>query len=592
MTAVTASEFVRIGEYLAVLRREKWRALAVATVIAAVAATLAMIWPPTYRSTATILIEEADIPAGLVPSTVSAFASERIEAIQQRIITTANLANIINKYNLYAEEQKTAPLTRIVEQMRSSIQLSLVSTDTVPKGGRDTRAAIAFTLSFDGDSPRTVQEVTNELASLFLSESQRDRDQRASGTTSFLEAESRRLHADVQALEAKIGEFRTEHTGYLPEDRTLNTQLLDRTENQLLDLSRQMQTLRERQGIVRTQLAGTPQYLPLPADRAMLSPAEQLASLQVRRAAMSARYGAKHPDVVALDRQIAAFSASGVASSPDSTALTLRIQTLQAELQTARQRYGAKHPDALKLERELAAARVQLGAVPAAPALQPGATNPDYLQLQAEFAGINGEIRAILDQQQLVEQKREKLEERVLTGPTVERDYVALKREYDTALAKYLDVRSKAAEAELTQSLETQRMGQTLTLIEPPIEPTAPIKPNRRAILAIGLLAAIVGGIITGVLHDAADERVHGWRQLAAISGQTPFAIVPFIRTDEDRRRARRAALLQSLGVLSLLAASSLFYVNSFVMPLDALWADVAEHFNLWTDTAGLPAGR
>jgi len=313
----------------------------------------------------------------------------------------------------------------------------------------------------------------------------------------------------------------------------------------------------------------------------LLSPADQLASLQAKHLELSARYGAKHPDVVAIDRQIDALKSGHASVGVDASVLKQQVLDLQAALQVARQKYGAKHPDALKQERELKAAQEQLATMPVEVAAAPqSVSNPDYVQLQIELASINGELEAAMAQQQATEDKKAKIEERVLRGPSVERDYVALKRDYDAAVAKYLDVRSKEAEAELTKNLETQKMGETLTLIEPPILPTAPIKPNRRAIIAIGLLAAIAGGIVAGVLHDAADGRIHGWRQLAAVSGQTPFAVVPVIRTVFDRRRRRQVIWLQGLlGVV--LAAAILFFVNSFVMPFDLLWGDLASRFGL-----------
>jgi hypothetical protein len=255
-------------------------------------------------------------------------------------------------------------------------------------------------------------------------------------------------------------------------------------------------------------------------------------------------------------------------------------------LQKARQRYGAKHPDTLKLERELRAAQDQLAAAP--PVAPQSASNPDYVQLQVELSSLNSELDAALVQQRATEDKKAKMEERLLKAPTIERDYVALKRDYDTAVAKYLDLRSKTAEAELTQNLENKRMGETLTLIEPPAAPLAPIKPNRLAILAVAVLAAVAGGITAGVLHDAADGRIHGWRQLAGICGQTPLAVVPFIRTANDRRRGKRVILLELL-LLLLLCAAALAYVNAAVVPLDMVWAGLAGRLGLAQDTgAGL----
>ncbi|HEV8390013.1 MAG TPA: Wzz/FepE/Etk N-terminal domain-containing protein, partial [Dongiaceae bacterium] len=66
-------------DVLGALRRRKWIGLAIA--VFGVAATVAIVktWPATYQSTATILIEEPDVPADLVKSTVSTFANDRLQ---------------------------------------------------------------------------------------------------------------------------------------------------------------------------------------------------------------------------------------------------------------------------------------------------------------------------------------------------------------------------------------------------------------------------------------------------------------------------------------------------------------------------------
>src|SRR5262249_34035632 len=154
------------------------------------------------------------------------------------------------------------------------------------------------------------------------------------------------------------------------------------------------QTLRERQGIIRAQLSRTPTHLPT-TDRTALSPTDQLALLQTKRMELSARYGAQHPDVLAIDRQIDALKSESASGGLDATALRQQVQDLQAALQAARQKYGAKHPDTLRLERELKSAEDQLSATPmpvAAPTQSP--SNPDYIQLQVELASINGELEA------------------------------------------------------------------------------------------------------------------------------------------------------------------------------------------------------
>src|SRR5262245_2002880 len=96
-----------IGDYLAIFNRQKWRMLMVAAAIVTVSAVVVAYWPATYRSTATILIREADVPPELVTSATTVFADERVQAMQQRVTTSQNLAAIIEKLNLYPDERST-----------------------------------------------------------------------------------------------------------------------------------------------------------------------------------------------------------------------------------------------------------------------------------------------------------------------------------------------------------------------------------------------------------------------------------------------------------------------------------------------------
>ena len=59
-----------LSEYLSGFKRRKKPALATAAVLLLIAAVVGFVWPPTYRSSATILIEEQEIPADLVRSTI------------------------------------------------------------------------------------------------------------------------------------------------------------------------------------------------------------------------------------------------------------------------------------------------------------------------------------------------------------------------------------------------------------------------------------------------------------------------------------------------------------------------------------------
>ena len=71
-----------LKDYFNMLRRRK-RVLAITWLIVVVIfILLAFLWPPTYRSQSIILIEQQDIPAELVQTTITSYAQQRIEEIK------------------------------------------------------------------------------------------------------------------------------------------------------------------------------------------------------------------------------------------------------------------------------------------------------------------------------------------------------------------------------------------------------------------------------------------------------------------------------------------------------------------------------
>ena len=181
--------------FSAVKRRARPMALAFGLVFGA-AALAALLWPPTYRSSGTILIEQQEVPTDFVRSAVTSYADQRVQMISQRVMTSANLLGIIDKYKLYPADRDKVARETLVDRMRDDIGLHMISADVVdPRAGRTTKATIAFSVSFDSRSAPTAAQVANELTTLYLSENVETRKQLAADTAGFLKDESERLGA-------------------------------------------------------------------------------------------------------------------------------------------------------------------------------------------------------------------------------------------------------------------------------------------------------------------------------------------------------------------------------------------------------------
>ena len=126
-------------------------------------------------------------------------------------------------------------------------------------------------------------------------------------------------------------------------------------------------------------------------------------------------------------------------------------------------------------------------------------------------------------------------------------------------------------EAQLSQSLETERKGERFTLIEPPELPEKPLKPNRMAILFLGVMFSIAGGVGTVAVSESMDNTVRGGRVLTGLMKLPPLGTIPYIETTEDVRKRRRRRRLLGVTILASVIAA-VMAVHFLFKPLDVLW--------------------
>lgn len=574
-----AEESLRLSDYLAILKR---RARLLGWTIGVVLFTtvlLVLLLPSFYRSTATILIEQQEIPSDLVRSTVTTYADQRLQVISQLVMTSTNLMSVIRKFNLYPALQEREPREVLVARMRKDIKMSLISADVVdPRVGRPIQATIAFSVSYENRSPDLAQKVTNELTTLYLNENLKSRTNSARETSEFLSEEAEKLRLQIVDLEAKVAVFKRKNLNQLPENSQLSMQILDRTEREIDDVDREIRTLEERKIYLEAQLVQINPNAPLyteTGDR-VLAPAGRLKSLEAREMSMTALYSPTHPDLLKARKEIVALRKElGFVDSVDE--FEARLDAARADLAQARKKYAPDHPDIKRLtsavaslEQGLEQARQTTGAKSAS--AKPD--NPAYLQLQSQKDAAAGQIAALHAKREELLKKRNDYERRLSLTPGVESEYRAMIRDHENAQRRFQEVKAKLLEAQLAQSLESERKGERFTLIEPPMLPEEPVSPKRMAILLFGMVFSIMAGAgaVTGA--EMLDPSVRGSMDLRRIFNTSPLAVIPYIDNSGDLARYARRRLWLKRG---LLAAGGFFLVlvlivHFFIQPLDVLW--------------------
>jgi succinoglycan biosynthesis transport protein ExoP len=509
-------------DYFDILKRRKWSLILPAAILMLIAVAFALGLPPIYKSTATILIEEQDIPSDFVTTTVTSYAEQRLQTINQRIMSFSRLLEIIQRFDLYPEYKDKWTTEEIVEKMQEDTALEPISAEVIDRRtGRPTSATIAFALSYEGKNPNTVLQVTNVLASLYLSENLQEREKQTKETAAFLESELDKIKTELTDLEARIAVFKKQHINELPEVMQLNLQSLDRLERDIAMANQQLRKLKENEQYYLTQLASIEPYI---NDEEESTSRRRLEELKVELVHLTKRFSDEYPDVKKTRAEIA------------------ELEKTLAAIERNRKSKG-QPPD-----------------------------NPAYINLAAQLASTRSEIASTNRSIETLQQSSDEFRRRISATPNVEEAYNAMLAERSNTQAKYNDLMQKLMEARVAQGLEKEQKGERFTLIDPARLPEKPYKPNRLAIILIGFVLGSGAGIGLAALREFSDDAVRKVEQLERATKFPVLAGIPQILTNKDiiRRRWKRIALAG--GAACVIAAGVLVF-HFVVMDLNIFWA-------------------
>jgi len=142
-------------DFLQMAWRRKWF-IAIPPIVFGIATT---IWtqslPNRYQSAATVLVVPPRVSEKVVDQTMNTTLAERLQGLQQRLMSRSNLERIIQELNLYPEERKTMLMEQVVERMNSDAAINV----TKAKGRKG--EPNHFVVSFESENPRTAMQVAD-----------------------------------------------------------------------------------------------------------------------------------------------------------------------------------------------------------------------------------------------------------------------------------------------------------------------------------------------------------------------------------------------------------------------------------------------
>jgi polysaccharide biosynthesis transport protein len=496
-----------LGQYWEAIRRRRRSMFLVFLVTWAVACALAWLLPARYRSDTTILIEQPKVPKQYVVPNIESDPQQQLEELTQEILSRTRLQRIIDDFHLYSGGIAGLATGGAVEKMRKDIQIDQVLTASKPP------QLAGFTVTYSGYDQQLVQNVTARLASLFIEENLRARENQSENTTAFLDRQLQEAKGDLDEQTTRMKKFKATFVGQLPGELQSNLQVmnglqarmqqasesLNRSEQQKLYLSSMLSAYRDSPFLATAGSAGGP----IDID-------SQIARLKAELAELQSRYTDKHPAILQVRDEIA------------------KAEKLKAEAGKGSDDSG------LPVSRGVAEIKSQLKG-----------TELDIQNRKKEIAAIAAEMRAY--------------QKRLEDTPLREQQLAELTQEYNQSRDNYEDLLGKKNDSALATDMERSQQGEQFTLLDPPAWPSSPYFPNRLLTTVGGLAAGLMAALAFAFIRESLDDHIHADVEVSKIA-KVPIlvAIPPLITAREaSKRRWRTIGELACATLVLVMATAS-----------------------------------
>jgi polysaccharide biosynthesis transport protein len=305
-----------------ILLQRKWWLIIPTIVLLIVGVAAAYLIPALYRSSATLLVESADVPIDTQVSGSSEVVDERLAKIRQQILSRRDLIQLMDKYALYQNERQSDPLSKVVGKFHDAIAVTPVSAEFQQSGGK---ATIAFTISYDYRDPILAQQVTQSLIDRIVEIDSTTNVDQSRAAVAFLSQQTEDLQGQITLVQTQLSSLKAQNGSVLS---NINTSMMGGgggADAQIAMLQRDNANLNQQRDLVKTSAERDP----------VVSQAE--AGL----AAAKAVYADNHPDVIFAKQRLEEanrLAASNVKKVPvDSIAQQIAFNNTQiAALQKAK----------------------------------------------------------------------------------------------------------------------------------------------------------------------------------------------------------------------------------------------------------------
>jgi polysaccharide chain length determinant protein (PEP-CTERM system associated) len=486
---INTAQSYNIDDYMEILQRRIWYivipflAIIVGTILYATFA------PRLYKASTLVLVTPQRVPESFVHPTVTSKIEERLQSISQEVMSRTRLEQVINEFGLYQKERREITSEEVIQLMQKDIKVEL-PTKKEEKG--------YFTVSYIGKDPNMVTTVANRLASLFIEENLRFREQQAVGTTEFLESELKAKKAKLEDLEANVTHYKRQHMGELPEQKDTNLRILEQLQNQYQRVGENLRAAQDRRLFLQKQLSDL--EMPITGTGTMTMGKDS----RLYTSSTALTYSSSNPEV-----------AGTYASQKDS---------LTKQLDELRTKYTENHPDVIIMKKKLADLELKKDTD-----TYNVKSDPRYKELKNQLTMTDMEIKRLQGDEANIGAQMGRYRARIENVPSREQEMASLNREYQNTKETFDNLLKKSQEAQQAENLERRQKGEQFRVIDPARVPEKPFSPDIPKVLLIGLVLSIGCGFGSAIIREQMDRSFHDAGDVEITLGLRVLATIPRI---------------------------------------------------------------
>jgi polysaccharide chain length determinant protein (PEP-CTERM system associated) len=230
----------------------------------------------------------------------------------------------------------------------------------------------------------------------------------------------------------------------------------------------------------------------------------------------------------ARDRLDTNRGTTGAATPDELTLLKNKLRDLQA-------RYTDQHPAVIEAQAQVARLQAQRGRE----------TPPAAATTAKSDRRADAELAALQREEQMLRSQMAAYDQRIHLAPQYEQNLEKLESDYKTSKDTYDSLHTRFEEAQLADSLELTKKGESFRILDSAVIPTLPAAPNRMRLQLIALFLALISAIGMMLLMEHLDTSFHSVGELRQFTSVPVLATIPYINVRKGfMDQALRVAML------------------------------------------------